>query len=81
MDDALLWGMIKRELRESSIFYGEEKTKSMRTDETKHSIRLRSWRKKMEGTMSPSLKYELEQRLIEAKRNYLAVQNSLVRRR
>ena len=53
VDDALLWEMIKLELREASIFYGEEKTKSRRTDETKHSISLRTWRKKWKGQCPP----------------------------
>ena len=67
VDDALLWEMIKLEVSESSVFCGEEKAKSRRTDETKHSIKLRTWRKQMEETMSTILKDELEQQLIEAK--------------
>ena len=42
VDDALLWEMIKLEVRDSTIFYGEEKVKSRRTDEIKHSIKLHS---------------------------------------
>ena len=42
VDDALLWEIIKLEVRDSTIFYGEEKAKSRRTDETKHSVKLRS---------------------------------------
>ena len=69
VDDALLWEMIKLKVRESSIFYGKEKAKSRRTDETKQYDTITYLEKKIDGTMSPILKGELEQKLIEAKEN------------
>ena len=61
--------MIKLKVRESSIFYGKEKAKSRRTDETKQYDTITYVEKKKDGTMSPILKGELEQKLIEAKEN------------
>ena len=61
--------MIKLKVRESSIFYGNEKAKSRRTDETKQYDTITYLEKKIDGTMSPILKGELEQKLIEAKEN------------
>ena len=61
--------MIKLKVRESSIFYGKEKAKSRRTDETKQYDTITYLEKKIDGTMSPILKGELEQKLIEAKEN------------
>ena len=61
--------MIKLKVRESSIFYGKEKAKSRRTDETKQYDTITYLEKKIDGTMSPILKGELEKKLIEAKEN------------
>ena len=61
--------MIKLKVRESSIFYGNEKAKSRQTDETKQYDTITYQEKKIDGTMSPILKGELEQKLIEAKEN------------
>ena len=56
-------------LESHQFFYGNEKAKSRRTDETKQYDTITYLEKKIDGTMSPILKGELEQKLIEAKEN------------